>query len=304
MGDRGPGGPGHEPRQGSLPGPRRRGRARTRSPSATSCATTPPWPASWCRISGITGLTLQRFPDGVGRSGFWQKDLPSHTPPWVSRRELMDSEGVKQYVVVDRVATLAWLAQEAAVELHPWTATIEAPDRPRYALIDIDPGETTTWDEVLVLARLFRTALEHLRVTGFPKTTASAASRSGSPSRIGTRSTRPVAGWSSCRAPSVRPCRISSAGHGPSVIGAGRHDSTTPRTHRFARSSRRTACDPHRCPGVGAHHVGRARGSGAHLGPLDGPEPAAPPGGARRPVRAGTGPAPGSARDRVGRMPG
>ena len=68
------------------------------------------------------GLTLQRFPDGVGRSGFWQKDLPSHTPPWVSRRELMDSEGVKQYVVVDRVATLAWLAQEAAVELHPWTA--------------------------------------------------------------------------------------------------------------------------------------------------------------------------------------
>jgi bifunctional non-homologous end joining protein LigD len=83
----------------------------------------------------------------------------------------MDSESLKQYVVVDRVATLAWLAQEAAVELHPWTATIEAPDRPRYALIDIDPGETTTWDEVLVLARLFRTALQHLQVTGFPKTT-------------------------------------------------------------------------------------------------------------------------------------
>jgi bifunctional non-homologous end joining protein LigD len=117
------------------------------------------------------GLTLQRFPDGVAHKGFWQKDLPSHTPPWVSRRELMDSESLKQYVVVDRVATLAWLAQEAAVELHPWTATIEAPDRPRYALIDIDPGETTTWDEVLVLARLFRTALEHLHVTGFPKTT-------------------------------------------------------------------------------------------------------------------------------------
>ena len=51
-----------------------------------------------------------------------------------------DREGIKQYVVVDRVATLAWLAQEAAVELHPWTATVEAPDRPRYALIDIDPG--------------------------------------------------------------------------------------------------------------------------------------------------------------------
>jgi bifunctional non-homologous end joining protein LigD len=117
------------------------------------------------------GLTLQRFPDGVGRSGFWQKDLPSHTPAWITRRELVDSEGTKQYVVVDRVATLAWLAQEAAIELHPWTATVEAPDRPRFALVDIDPGEATTWDEVLVLARLFRAALGHLGVTGLPKTT-------------------------------------------------------------------------------------------------------------------------------------
>jgi bifunctional non-homologous end joining protein LigD len=117
------------------------------------------------------GLTLQRFPDGVEKKGFWQKDLPSHTPAWISRRELTDSEGTKQYVVVDRVATLAWLAQEAAIELHPWTATIEAPDRPRFALIDIDPGEATTWEEVLVLARLFRTALGHLGVTGLPKTT-------------------------------------------------------------------------------------------------------------------------------------
>jgi bifunctional non-homologous end joining protein LigD len=117
------------------------------------------------------GLTLQRFPDGVERKGFWQKDLPSHTPPWISRREFTDSEGTKQYVVVDRVATLAWLAQEAAVELHPWTATIETPDKPRFALIDIDPGEATTWEEVLVLARLFRTALGHLGVNGLPKTT-------------------------------------------------------------------------------------------------------------------------------------
>ncbi|HEY7452664.1 MAG TPA: DNA ligase D, partial [Candidatus Limnocylindria bacterium] len=117
------------------------------------------------------GLTLQRFPNGVEQKGFWQKDLPSHTPAWISRRELTDSEGTKQYVVVDRVATLAWLAQEAAIELHPWTATTDAPDRPRFALIDIDPGEATTWDEVLVLARLFETALGHLGVTGLPKTT-------------------------------------------------------------------------------------------------------------------------------------
>ncbi|HLE59658.1 MAG TPA: DNA ligase D [Candidatus Limnocylindria bacterium] len=116
-------------------------------------------------------LNLQRFPDGIGRPGFWQKDLPGHTPAWVQRWRWTSSEGPKDYVVVDRVATLAWLAQEGAVELHPWTAPTDAPDRPSFALIDIDPGTSTTFDEVIVLARLFRTALAHLRVTGLPKVT-------------------------------------------------------------------------------------------------------------------------------------
>ncbi len=117
------------------------------------------------------GLTLQRFPDGVGRPGFWQKDLPGHAPSWVAHWTYVGRDGPKRYVVVDRVATLAWLAQEAAVELHPWTSTIDAPDRPSYALIDIDPGAATTFDEVLVLARLYRSALEHLGIVGLPKVT-------------------------------------------------------------------------------------------------------------------------------------
>jgi len=70
---------------------------------------------------------------------------------------------------VDRVATLAWLAQEGAIELHPWTSRTKAPDRPTFALIDIDPGTHTTFEEILVLARLFRTALQHLGVIGLPK---------------------------------------------------------------------------------------------------------------------------------------
>ena len=115
------------------------------------------------------GLNLQRFPDGIGRSGFWQKDLPGHAPSWIARWSYTGSEGPKDYVVVDRVATLAWLAQEAAIELHPWTSRTDAPDRPTFALIDIDPGTQTTFGEILVLARLFRTALGHLGVTGLPK---------------------------------------------------------------------------------------------------------------------------------------
>ena len=107
------------------------------------------------------GLNLQRFPDGIGKAGFWQKDLPGHAPSWVAAGATPGSEGAKDYVVVDRVATLAWLAQEGAIELHPWTSRTQAPDRPTFALIDIDPGDNTTFEEVLVLARLYRTALEH-----------------------------------------------------------------------------------------------------------------------------------------------
>ncbi len=117
-------------------------------------------------------LNLHRYPDGIGSGdGFWQKDVPGHAPDWLQRTTYVGSEGRKDYVIADRVATLAWLAQEAAIELHPWTSRADAPDRPTFALIDIDPGTTTTWDEVLVLARLYRAALEHLGITGLPKVT-------------------------------------------------------------------------------------------------------------------------------------
>jgi bifunctional non-homologous end joining protein LigD len=115
------------------------------------------------------GLNLQRFPDGIGKPGFWQKDLPGHAPSWIARWSYTGHEGKKDYVVVDRVATLAWLAQEGAIEMHPWTSRTTAPDKPTYALIDIDPGTETTFEEVLVLGRLFRTALRHLGVMGLPK---------------------------------------------------------------------------------------------------------------------------------------
>ena len=117
------------------------------------------------------GLNLNRFPDGIGKKGFWQKDLPGHAAEWVARWDYSGHEGPKTYVVVDRVATLVWLAQEAAVELHPWTSRTDRPHEPTYALIDVDPGPNTTWEEVLALTRLYRTALEHLQVTGLPKVT-------------------------------------------------------------------------------------------------------------------------------------
>jgi bifunctional non-homologous end joining protein LigD len=116
-------------------------------------------------------VNTRRYPDGVDKPGFWQKAVPSHAPEWITRwrNEEADPGETEVYVVADRPATLAWLANYGAIELHPWTSRADDPHRPTYALIDIDPGPATTFDDVLVLARLYRSALEHLGVVGRPK---------------------------------------------------------------------------------------------------------------------------------------
>jgi bifunctional non-homologous end joining protein LigD len=73
--------------------------------------------------------------------------------------------------VADEPAALVWAANFGALEWHAWTSKTDAPHCPTYALIDLDPGPSTSWDDLLVLARLHRTALEHLGVRAAPKVT-------------------------------------------------------------------------------------------------------------------------------------
>ncbi len=123
-------------------------------------------------------LNLQRFPNGAGAPGFWQKDIPPSAPRWLmiwretGFRERED-RAPNDHLVADRAATLCWLGNQAAFEIHAWTSTLQDPWTPTFALIDIDPGPRTTWDETLLLARLYRTALEHLGVRAYPKLTGS-----------------------------------------------------------------------------------------------------------------------------------
>jgi bifunctional non-homologous end joining protein LigD len=119
-------------------------------------------------------LNVHRWPDGVaGKTNFWQKQIPSHAPEWVARWDYPEAgrEQSHTYVVADRVATMAWLANQAVIDLHPWTSRLPDYWRPTYAYIDIDPGEQTTWPQLLTLARLYRTALDHLGVQAVPKVT-------------------------------------------------------------------------------------------------------------------------------------
>lgn len=123
----------------------------------------------------LTGraLNMNRFPGGAGKPGFWHKQLPEHAPDWVPRWHNPEAkEGrTTTYLVIDEGAALVWAANFGALEWHAWTAPVSDPHHPSYALIDIDPGPATSWDDVLVLARLHRTALEHVGVRAQPKVT-------------------------------------------------------------------------------------------------------------------------------------
>ena len=116
-------------------------------------------------------VNLRRYPDGVSRKGFWQKTVLPHAPDWWRRwhNEAADPGETEWYSLVEEPAALAWLANAGVVELHPWTSTTEDPDEPSWAMFDLDPGDATSFDDLLVLARLHRSALEHLGVQGCPK---------------------------------------------------------------------------------------------------------------------------------------
>ncbi len=118
-------------------------------------------------------VNLHRYPNGADRPGFWHKAVPEHAPEWIERWDNPNAGTgeTRTYFVASEPATFAWLANYGAIELHPWTSTTDAPRQPSWALIDLDPGDRTSWDELLVLARLHRTALDHLGVWALPKVT-------------------------------------------------------------------------------------------------------------------------------------
>ena len=118
-------------------------------------------------------LNMHRFPGGAGSKGFWHKELPEHAPDWVPRWDNPDADDgeTRTYLVVDEPAALVWAANFGALEWHAWTSTVGDSHQPTYALIDLDPGEATSWADLLVLARLHRTALEHLGVRAGAKVT-------------------------------------------------------------------------------------------------------------------------------------
>jgi bifunctional non-homologous end joining protein LigD len=88
-------------------------------------------------------LTLVRAPDGVTGERYFQKAISPYAPEWIRRVRLPAPSAKRDvdYVVCDDAATLAWLGNQAALELHPAPVRADRLERPDLLLLDIDPPD-------------------------------------------------------------------------------------------------------------------------------------------------------------------
>ncbi|HEU5002082.1 MAG TPA: non-homologous end-joining DNA ligase [Actinomycetota bacterium] len=124
---------------------------------------------------GDRPVVMQRVPDGIYGEAFYEKQAPKGAPEWVRTVPVPSggSDGTPKtidFVVPDGVATLVWLAQIASVECHAWTSVWPNLDQPDFAVIDLDPHEPITFDDVRAVGRLVHTVLERFGLRAVPKT--------------------------------------------------------------------------------------------------------------------------------------
>jgi bifunctional non-homologous end joining protein LigD len=114
-------------------------------------------------------ITLKRYPNGVDKQFFYEKNCPSHRPPWLPT---IDMGGIG-YCCLGEAAALVWTANLAAIEIHPSLARSENLERPTAIVFDLDPGEGA---DVLTCGRvafLLREALDQLGLHSWVKTSGS-----------------------------------------------------------------------------------------------------------------------------------
>lgn len=115
-----------------------------------------------------------RFPNGVAEKSFYEKRAPSHTPDWVKLAPLeFGKEGLLNFVVCDDRATLIWLAQLAALELHPSLSLAKDVERPTFLVFDLDPGPPADILDCCRVGLTIRDMFANLGLESFAKTSGS-----------------------------------------------------------------------------------------------------------------------------------
>lgn len=114
-------------------------------------------------------LTLIRFPDGIHGEQFYQKNRPEWAPPWLEFETLGQEK--KDYIIATEPASIVWMANLAALELHQLHARRPHLDCPDYMVFDLDPPEGFHFAKLISIALALKAHIEPFGYTPFVKTT-------------------------------------------------------------------------------------------------------------------------------------
>ena len=120
-------------------------------------------------------LTRKRYPDGVEGEPFFEKNAPMHKPEWVKTAPIWSGRNRRtvNYILADDLATLVWLANLAALELHPSLALAKDITCPTEMVFDLDPGPPANIVQCCQVGLWLREIFEHFGLQSFPKTSGS-----------------------------------------------------------------------------------------------------------------------------------
>jgi bifunctional non-homologous end joining protein LigD len=122
-------------------------------------------------------VTLRRFPEGVDDTdaAFFEKRCPKHRPEWVKTASVLAGAhaGDIDFCVCEDRPTLIWMAQLAAIELHPSLSLARKPEQPTVLAFDLDPGPPANVIDCCRIAVRIRELFGHFDLECFPKTSGS-----------------------------------------------------------------------------------------------------------------------------------
>jgi bifunctional non-homologous end joining protein LigD len=119
--------------------------------------------------------TRKRWPNGVDEASFFEKQLASSAPDWLNRASITHRSGTTTYPIIDTVEALAWIAQQAALEVHvpQWRFVGDQPGPATRLVFDLDPGEGVKMKQLCEVAQAVRELMGDIGLTTFPLTSGS-----------------------------------------------------------------------------------------------------------------------------------
>lgn len=119
--------------------------------------------------------SLNRFPNGIDGMSFYQKDATEDTPSWIQTHKVYSDSNDKyiNYIICNNAATLAYLNNLGCIEMNVWTSRIDDIENPDYLVLDLDPSDNNTFEDVITTANEVKNILDKAEIEGYPKTSGS-----------------------------------------------------------------------------------------------------------------------------------